>query len=301
MKKLLLSCFIAVVFLAGIFCFLSLPLSADTRLADFAVNQGDGISLIASRLESNHLIRNRFVFILSARVLNLHRRLQAGTFRLSPSFSTGEIIQRLSQGGRSDYWLKVIDGTRLEEITPSFPKNKEGYLFPDSYLIPADYSLDDILEVIAKNFDSKFSQAKLSSTSQLSDRQSVILASLLEREGRTLETKQKIAGVLLNRLNINMALQVDATVQYARDTLRHPKDYWQSLAKTDLKISSPYNTYLHPGLPPGPICNPGYDSLYAAFHPIASDYLFYITDSQGRLHLASTLADHNANIARYLK
>lgn len=302
MKKIGISCLTLAALSLYLIYRLTLPVSSDQKLDDFVVNQGDGISLIASRLQSNGLIKNRLIFVLYAKILKLNRRLQAGTFKLSPAFSTPQIVKKLSQGGSNDYWLKIIDGTRTEEIIPVFPKSQEGYLFPDSYLIPSDFSIDQILKIIAKNFNSKFSRAKAGiSNYQLDDHRVVILASLLEREGRTLETKQKIAGILLNRLNINMALQVDATVQYARDSLRRPKEYWLPLAKTDLKIKSPYNTYLNPGLPPGPICNPGFDSLYAVFHPIVSDYLYYITDDHGQIHFARTLDEHNQNIANYLK
>jgi len=99
-----------------------------------------------------------------------------------------------------------------------------------------------------------------------------------------------------------MALQVDATVQYARDSrLPHPQVYWKPITKADLKTVSLYNTYLHPGLPPGPICNPGFNSLYAAFHPTVLDYLYYITDESGNIHLAKTLNEHNANVTKYLQ
>jgi UPF0755 protein len=231
--------------------------------------------------------------------MGLNSRLQAGSFQLSASLSTPEIITKLSSGGTKDYWLKIIDGSRVEEITPRFPLSLEGYLFPDSYLIPEHYDQSQILDLIKQNFDKKFAQAKVDSASKLSDSEIVTFASILEREGRTLDTKQKIAGVLLNRLNIGMALQIDATVQYARDQFK--KEYWLPVIPADLKIKSPYNTYLNPGLPPSPICNPGYNSLYAAFHPIDSDYLYYITDPHGAIHFAKTLDEHNTNVAKYLK
>ena len=145
------------------------------------------------------------------------------------------------------------------------------------------------------------SEAKINSSTSLTDTQIIILASILEREARTLETKQHIAGILLNRLSINMALQIDATIQYARDSRIKPKVYWTPVTSADLEIKSPYNTYHNPGLPPGPICNPGYESIYAAFHPINSDYMYYITGHDNQMHYAKTFAEHTANIAKYLK
>ena len=98
-----------------------------------------------------------------------------------------------------------------------------------------------------------------------------------------------------------MALQLDTTVEYARDSHLSTKIFWQPASATDVHIISIYNTYLHPGLPPGPICNPGSDSLYAAFHPTASDYLYYLTGNDNLMHYAITLKEHNSNIAKYLK
>lgn len=279
------------------------PVSTDSTLQDFAINQGDSLTIISSRLQKNGLIRNRYIFMFLVYQLGLNSKLQAGTFRLSPSLSTSDIAVKLSKGGSHDYWLKIIDGQRLEEITPRFDSSLEGYLFPDSYLIPQNYTLEQITSVINRHFQEKLSQAKINAANtKLSDAQAITLASLLEREGRTLETKQKIAGVLLNRLQINMALQIDATVQYARDSQTpRPKTYWLPVSKKDLSLNSPYNTYQNPGLPPAPICNPGYNSLYAAFHPTSSNYLYYLTDESGSIHFAVTFDEHNANVAKYLK
>lgn len=284
----------------GTLVYLSQPVSLPNISQEFTINQGDSLNLIAARLETNHLLRSRYPFILFSYLYGLNRRLQAGTFKLSPSLSPKEIIFKLSSGGSHDYWLKIIAGSRLEEITPPLLGAREGYVFPDSYLVPQDYTSAQILGIIDQNFQQKFSQAKANTTPQLSDSEVVILASLLEREARLLPTKQMIAGILLNRLNLGMALQVDATVQYARDSLRHPAIYWQPLSRSDLKIKSPFNAYQNRGLPPSPICNPGFDSLYAAFHPTPSDYLYYLTDPNGQIHYAKTLPEHNQNIAKYL-
>ena len=280
----------------------SQPVSVDSSVQSFVINPGDGVNSISSRLQKNGLIRDKYIFLVLSHQLRQNNNLKPGLFKLSSSMSTSEIIQKSAAGGTPDYWLNIIEGQRLAEITPKFDDKNEGYLFPDSYLIPNDYTSDNILAVINKNFVVKFAQAKTTATNtQLTDAQIVTLASLLEREARTLASKQQIAGILMNRLNINMALQIDASVQYARDTRIQPKVYWTPATKADLAIVSPYNTYLNPGLPPGPICNPGYDSLFAAFHPTASDYMYYISDNQGIMHYAKTLPEHNANVAKYLK
>jgi len=110
-----------------------------------------------------------------------------------------------------------------------------------------------------------------------------------------------VAGIINNRLKIGMALQIDATVQYARDSKTHPAKYWLVLTKNDLTINSPFNTYKNPGLPPSPICSPGLDSLFAAQNPTPSDYLYYIHGTDGTMHYAKTLTEHNLNISKYLK
>lgn len=297
-----------------IFIKLSAPVNSSSLTKNFIVNKGDGIKSIALRLETNNLVNNRNIFIFHAYLLGLNRQLQAGSFSLSPSLSTSQIVSKLTQGGRFDVWFKIIDGQRNEEIIKNLPdfvdpkafllasKDKIGRLYPDSYLLPTDTTLDQLFTIIDTNFNKKLIDIKKDSTSNLTDQQILILASLIEREARTLNSKQQIAGIFLNRLKINMALQVDASVQFAKDSqLPHPKDYWQPVVKKDLNINSPYNTYKTAGLPPTPICNPGYDAIYAAYHPIGSDYLFYITGHDNLMHYAKTLDEHNANITKYLK
>jgi peptidoglycan lytic transglycosylase G len=310
---------IVLIFIATIYFFLKTNLKAVSDQSSnkiFVVEPGQGLSAISQKLEKNNLIRNNYAFIFHTFSTGQNKKIQAGTYRLNPSLSTPETVTKLTTGGVSDYWLKIPDGSRIEEIasllpdTPYFTqqdflqkaKNKEGYLFPDSYLFPEYFNLDQILEVIDGNFDKKFAQAKENSTSKLSDRSNLILASILEREGRSLESKQMITGILLNRLNINMALQVDASVQYAKDSqTRNLKKYWQPVTKYDLGITSLYNTYKNTGLPPTPICNPSYNSLYAVFHPIDSDYIYYITGNDGNMYYGKTLEEHNSNVSKYLR
>lgn len=310
--KRLLAATLLILILVGvvgsvIFIDQSSPVSADISSKNFVINKGEGLISISSKLQSGGFVKNKYVFIAYAFRFGLNNKLQAGLFRLYPSLSTPQIVIKLTKGGNQDYWLKIIEGTRVEEIIKEYPilsSGKEGYLFPDSYLIPQDYTSSQIIDLIDKNLEKKISDARQLQTADISISQAVTLASILEREARSLTSKQMVSGILLNRLKINMPMQIDATVQYARDTMYSKTDnyqYWRPLSKSDLSIASTYNTYLHPGLPPGPICNPGLDSLYAAFHPTASDYLFYITGNDNQMHYAKTLDEHNANIAKYLK
>lgn len=315
MKKIFLALFLSIVFLFAFFVFNLRPLESSSPTTLFVVNQGDSLSLISSRLEKRGFIRQKYVFIAYSYYLNLSKKLQSGGFQLSPSMSVSDIIKTLSSGGSHDSWVKILPGWRLSQAVTAIPDNlafsasdlltssslKEGYLFPDSYLIPEYYSLDQFLNLFSQNFTKNFSQAKQGSDSKLNDSEILILASLLEREARTLANKKIVAGILLNRLDIDMALQVDATVQYARDSLHPPDKYWQPPSRTDLQINSIFNTYQNRGLPPTPICNPGLDSLLAAFHPTVSDYLYYISDNSGQMHYAKTLEEHNQHVADYLR
>lgn len=321
MKKFLVfTLIIFFVLIAGVYVFVKLnlsPVSSDTKNKIFVVKEGDGVQQISQNLQDNGFIKDKYAFLIYTIATRQNGKLQSGNFRLSPSLSVPEIIKKLSSGGISDYWLKIIDGSRIEEIIQLFPtglsftsqdflnkyKTKEGYFFPDSYLIPTYFNLDQTFEVINKNFNQKFSQAKENSTSTLIDEDNLILASLLEREGKSLESKQMVAGIIINRLNLGMPLQIDATVLYVRDSRNKlTSKYWQlPITKTDLQIDSSFNTYKNQGLPPRPICNPGYNSLYAAFHPIKSDYIYYITGNDGKMYYAKTLDEHNSNRAKYLK
>jgi UPF0755 protein len=309
---------LVLVFFAGfLFVFINnLPVSNNDSTKVFTVESGEGIKSIAQKLKDSELIKNKYVFIYYSYKLGLNKKIQAGNFKISSSLSTKEIAVKLTAGGITDYWIKIIEGLRVEELVDIFPKDssisgvdfvkaiksKEGYIFPDSYLIPQYFTLDQVISTIQSNFDKKFAQAKDKATSKLTDKEIVILASLLEREGRSLTSKQMIAGILLNRLSINMPLQIDATVQYARDSQnKNVSEYWQPITSAQIKtIDSTYNTYKNTGLPPRPICNSGYNSLYAAFHPTESDYLYYITGKDGVMYYAQTLSEHNSNIANHL-
>jgi UPF0755 protein len=288
----------------------SRPFSSSPGDTTFVINQGDGLSTIADRLYKNRLIRQPQVFMVQSYLLGLNNKLQAGGFRLSPSMTVKQIIVTLSSGGSHDFWLKILPGWRLEQVEMaldnkfSIPDSKEAYLFPDSYLIPDYYNLDQILALIDENFQKNFTKASQSATlkGKLSSSDILIIASLLEREAKLVADKQIVAGIILNRLAISMPLQIDATVQYARDSLPpKPDQYWLPVSKTNLSLKSDYNTYLSPGLPAGPICNPGFDSLFAVFHPTDSDYLYYISDNSGSMHYAKTLEEHNQHVADYLR
>lgn len=172
--------------------------------------------------------------------------------------------------------------------------NLEGYLFPDTYQLPENASIDDLIIPALENFSAKLDllgQEKIAAKN-LSVRDAVIMASILEKEVRTLEDKKIAAGILWKRLNSEMPLQTDATLLYyqAGSPYHINKD-----------LDSPYNTYKNTGLPPGPICNPGFDSLEAAIEPIETDYWYYLSAPDGATIFSKTYDEHLQNIARYLE
>lgn len=279
----------------------------------FVVAPGSGLKAVAFKLKEANLIRDPFVFFILVKTSGLDGKIQAGDFQLSPSQSAWSIAQTLTHG-TADIWVTVPEGKRSEEIAailqkslPNYSpdwlsalKQHEGYLFPDTYLFPKDATIDTVISTMTNNFEQKYAVAKAQATTSITKQDAVILASILEREGKSGNDMRTIASVLENRDAIGMALQVDATIQYALGYQPAEHSWWKKdLTIYDLKINSPYNTYTTPGLPPTPISNPGLESLKAVLNPAHTNYLYYISDKSGDIHFAATLDQHNANIRKY--
>jgi UPF0755 protein len=176
----------------------------------------------------------------------------------------------------------------------------EGYLFPDTYLLPRGASVEQIISILRKNFQNKYDLISSVKTTNLTEAQTTIIASIIEREAIFEEDRSLVASVLLNRLELGMALGVDPTVQYAVGFDQESKSWWKKdLTVDDLDSDSPYNTRKFAGLPPGPISNPGVSALKAALNPVNSDYLYFYSDVKGHLHFAKTIEGHQANIKKY--
>ncbi len=190
---------------------------------------------------------------------------------------------------------RSLDGLFNAEEFIEKAEPKEGYLFPDTYFFLPNATADIVIAALERNFEKNVAlvQEEIDAFGQPLH-SIVVMASLLEKEARQLETKQMIAGVLWNRIAIDMALQVDAVFPYiiGKNTFE--------VTLEDLKNESPYNTYVHKGLPPGAIANPGLDSLLAAVTPTESEYLFYLADMNGVTHYAETFDEHIVNRRRYL-
>lgn len=320
MRKITITLAVFAVFAIGFFIFYregSLPVnkkSADSKI--FVISPGEGLNSITRRLSTEELIRSRIVFYLTVKQMGIEKEIQAGDFRLSQSMSAKQLAEELTHG-TLDEWVRIIEGLRKEEIAEIVTKKfnftetefnalaTEGYLFPETYLIPkqatAEYIVGHLTDTFNEKYTSEFDQKaqKLGLTRD----QVVTLASIVEREARSPEAKQQVVNILLRRMEEDMPLQVDATVQYILGYQPAEKTWWKRhLTLNDLKIDSPYNTYINTGLPPGAICNPGIESIKAVVNGTPkTPYLFYITGNDNKMHYGKNVEEHNKNIQRYLQ
>jgi len=282
----------------------------------FIIDKGESLNSIANKLSNEGFIRNKVVFYLIVKKLGIEKNIQAGDFRLSKSMNASQLAQTLTHG-TLDTWVTIIEGLRKEEIAQELSTNfkiseiafieqaKEGYLFPDTYLFPANSTIDKILTIINQNFNTKFTNdlKEKGRSKGLTERQILTIASLVEKEAKLPEDKQQVASIILKRHLNDWALDIDATVQYALGYQKKTNTWWKKdLTQEDLEADSQYNTRKYKGLPPAPICNPGLDSINAAVNADAqTPYWFYISDKTGKMHYAITIEEHNENIAKYLQ
>ncbi|OGE30905.1 hypothetical protein A2631_04455 [Candidatus Daviesbacteria bacterium RIFCSPHIGHO2_01_FULL_44_29] len=291
----------------------------------FVITIGESIDSIASDLAQDtanigetprpRLIRSAEVFKSELKKKNLDSKIQAGDYKLSQSMTLDQIIDALTKGA-VDRWVTLLEGWRVEEMGEKLSselgiqsaefikqaKKYEGYLFPDTYLFNKDATIETIISTLKNTFNQRYSdelQAKVRANGLTPD-QGVILASIVEREARSDKVRTQVASILLKRFKIGMGLNVDAAIQYALGYQASEKSWWKKgLTRDDLKVDSPYNTYIHAGLPPTPICNPSLSSLQAVANASSTPYLYYFHDSQGNSYYAKTLEEHNANVANY--
>lgn len=277
-----------------------------------SIASGESAPDVAAQFAQAHIIKHPRVLRAVLRIAGASDQLQAGAYLFSRPEDVFVVAYRLVTGayGIPPVRITFPEGetardyaVRIHEAFPdisetsflSLAKPYEGYLFPDTYVFSPSSSADSIVQTMRANFNTKMpllSAEVSASRHSLSD--IITLASLVEREARSVENKRIVAGILWNRLALGMPLQVDAVFGYIRDR----DTYSPSLA--DLKIDSPYNTYTHKGLPPGPISNPGLETIDAAIHPTKTDYLYYLTGKDNLMHYATTFAEHQVNRQKYL-
>jgi UPF0755 protein len=337
---------------------LTRPISQEENYQSIIIKKSASASQISQLLKEKQIIKSPLLFKLYLRATGQQNQIQAGSHRLSPHLNFSQIADIIT-GPPEGIWVTFPEGWRreqyAEELAESFdltshsepdeigsknpPRyqdqdsgfssqdfldhttNLEGRLFPDTYLFPSNATTRLVINTLTDTFNQKTTDILDRLQNQLTPDQTLVLASILERETLTEEEKPIVAGILLNRLQAGWPLQADATVQYAiasqlsntslsavegreqpnSEVSETGPSWWpQNLTPADLDLDSPYNTYKYPGLPPAPICNPGLESLKAAANPAQSDYWYYLHDQKGQIHYAQTLEEHHSNVAKYL-
>jgi len=276
------------------------------------IEKGTGLAEISGKLKKGELVRSKYAFALYARAFNKSKKIKYGKYLFNEPVSVFALVGRLAKGefGFKPIKVTITEGLTAKDIAELFlavkppfggltakifenfdkeeflekTKNLEGYLFPDTYLFLPGAETDDVIRTMTDNFKKKAGDAT---------KDIVIMASLIEKEVPDSGDRKIVSGILWKRLKLGMALQVDAVFPYITGK--------REVLLDDLKIDSPYNTYLHKGLPPGPISNPGLDAIEAARNPKESPYLYYLSGQDGKTHFSKTYEEHLRNKEKYLR
>ncbi|HHX13639.1 MAG TPA: endolytic transglycosylase MltG [Clostridiales bacterium] len=301
--------------------------SADKTMTLVEIPSGSGTETIANLLNDAGMIDSALAFRIQSKLKGLDGQYKAGQYNLSRSMAMTEIMNLLQEGHSLTTRVTIPEGLDIKRLTklladkqlidpvkfadelengqfdypflkdaPAGPNRLEGYLFPETYDLFANASEYDIINTMLKQFNKLFTDKYYARAKELNMdiNQVITLASIIEREAVVQEDRPVISGVFHNRLEKNMRLQSCATVQYI---LGEQKD---NLSKADIAIESPYNTYIHAGLPPGPIASPGKLSIDAALWPAETDYLYFLAKGDGSHVFSKTYQEHLANKAKYI-
>ena len=315
------------------------PISADTTTIDFSIQPGESAASVAERLQTMGLINDSLLFRMFLRYNELDTSLEAGDYQLHRDMALKEVALALQQGRLREVVVTIPEGWRAEQIAeylttqqvmdgtnflrivqtgqgidhpmlayhPS-DKSYEGYLYPDTYHLPIDITPEELLILMLDNLANKLpaNADELAQAQGLTFHQTLTLAAIVEREAVLDEERPMIASVYLNRLKgERQHLESDATAQYAIGYQPDSGQWWKTpVTLEELNAAdSPYNTYRYPGLPPGPIANPGIASIVAVLQPAQSDFLFYVCaqpNCEGGNHVFSrTYEEHLRNVERY--
>ncbi len=326
---------------SGIFLWLGIYLPKDREAAReelFLVEPGQGFLEIGSNLEEQKLIKDSLYFNVYGIFTNNFRNLQAGAYSLSSAMSVSEIIAKLAAGEVKKIVITIPEGLRLQEIEKRFskafaremnfarfkvadfqdefdflkdvPKQRglQGFLFPDTYQFFYLATEEEIIREMLSNFDKKLTSELVKEITRQGRTifDIVIMASLLEEEVRGFKNKKIVSGIFWERINIGKPLQSCATIAYILQ-----EENWMFRAWTfeemrreigkGKEIDSPYNTYMHRGLPIGPISNPGLESIIAAIYPETSEYLFFLSTPESQTIFSASLREHSLAKQKYLR
>jgi UPF0755 protein len=320
---------VGLVFLIGVFLFvgfgyyISNPAEKGGDEQIFFVRKGATLNVVADELELKGIIRGKRLFLLWARLMGYSRSIKAGEYRLSSTMPPLKILETLSKGIVITHPVTIPEGFTIKQIgelleEKGLVKNEEflaitgdpdvakrygisgqsleGYLYPDTYQFDRGLSPMSIVEVMIKHFwEITGPLREKIEQSGMTIEEVITLASIVEKETGRAEERPIIASVFLNRLKKGMRLETDPTVIYGI------KDFSGNLKKKHLTQSTPYNTYVIRGLPPGPIANPGKEAIEAVLFPAKTAYLYFVSKNDGTHHFSKTLTDHNKAVQKYQK
>ncbi|MCI0477933.1 MAG: endolytic transglycosylase MltG [Anaerolineales bacterium] len=313
------------------------PASSDKGEVNFTVEEGELPMDVTARLEKEGLIENADAFLLLLKCRHAAERIQAGDHIMRRNMTMDEVILSLQRGTTRGVAITIRPGWRAEQIAdylatvnlPQFDKDEflkivregdsgfaflqdrprdgspglEGYLFPETYQVLQGITAPQLVNRLLSEFDQRVtSDMRAKATNQgLTLQEAITLASIVERETVKPEEAPLIASVYLNRIKAKTYLNADPTVQYAIGFVPETKQWWKTpvtLAEYQ-KVDSPYNTYLNPGLPPGPIAAPSMNSIQAVLEPAQTDYFYFLATGDGGHVFARTLEEQNANLSKY--
>lgn len=266
------------------------------------IKKGMTASEIADLLHKNGVIWSKHFFLGLFYLTNDLNRIKYGVYRLEKNMNPLKLREKLITGKTEFVKLTIPEGLTDEEISGLLEKKgvcdwKEflnevkkrkltGYLFPDTYFLYTGMRANEVIEILLENYRRKTEKIFQNYTSHLTPYQCLILASIIEKEASDMKERRIISGIFHKRLKRKLPLQSCATIRYVL------KDYNKKLTYKDLRVKSPYNTYINLGLPPAPICNPGISSIIAALHPLETDYLFFLADGKGKHIFSKTKEEH---------
>jgi UPF0755 protein len=298
------------------------PVEFIERYVTVEIPPGASFYDVTDILRTKGLIRYKEAFYLLALLEKAPERIKAGEYELKSSMSPGDILDKLLEGKVKGYRVPIPEGFTIDQIAARLAANNladeqrfvdsaydeellsslgiegesvEGYLFPDTYVLGRSMGEEKIIRFMVSQLRRKitFKMSERMSEIGLGMREVLTLASIIEKEGGSVEEKPLISAVFHNRLKRGMKLQSDPTVIYDIE------DFDGNITKRHLMRKTPYNTYRIRGLPPGPICNPGMDAIVAALYPAPVNYLYFVSKNNGAHHFSSNLVDHNKAVIKY--
>ncbi|MEI6498571.1 MAG: endolytic transglycosylase MltG [bacterium] len=299
----------------GLKTMLNAPNSNITDYKIVEITERQSTEAISAMLFDKKIIQNQWIFLIGTKLNS--RPIHFGYYQISPDISTAEVINILTLGQTKVEKVTIPEGYRIEQIAKILDKKnivkyedfvksargQEGKLFPDTYFFTYNMMSDKVVAAMRNDYANRTKDLTV-------DDETLIIASIVEREAISDTDRAMIAGIYKNRLKIGMKLQSDPTVEYARDTNNLSKlsieeqreySYWRSAKTTEFtSVISKFNTYQVAGLPAGSICNPGIASIKATISPTKSDYYYFLYGKDGKFYPAKSLIEHQANVQRYL-